>query len=66
MRIIVNGEKLEVSSGLNVLALLEQIGKPAAHVAVEHNGEVLDREGFAQVTLGENDKLEVVHFVGGG
>ena len=66
MHIIVNGEKLEVASGLNVLSLLEQIGKPAAHVAVEHNGEVIDRDGFSGVTLGENDKLEIVHFVGGG
>jgi thiamine biosynthesis protein ThiS len=66
MRIIVNGEKLEVASGLNLLTLLDHIGKPAAHVAVEHNGEVLDRDIFAQVTLGENDQLEVVHFVGGG
>lgn len=66
MHIIVNGEKLEVASGLNLLALLDQIGKPVAHVAVEHNGEVIDRDGFARVILGENDQLEIVHFVGGG
>jgi thiamine biosynthesis protein ThiS len=66
MQILVNGDSVEVASGLSLLALLERIGKPSAHVAVEYNGDILERDGFAAVTLRENDRLEIVHFVGGG
>lgn len=66
MRIVVNGESVEVDPGVTLVALLEQMGKPANHVAIEHNGDILDRAGFAEVALRENDRLEIVHFVGGG
>ena len=66
MLIIVNGSCLEVDSGFTLLALLDHMGKPSAHVAVEHNGEVLERSCFADVRLGDKDRLEIVHFVGGG
>jgi thiamine biosynthesis protein ThiS len=35
-------------------------------VAVEHNGEIVPRAGWAGTTLNGGDRLEVVHFVGGG
>jgi thiamine biosynthesis protein ThiS len=35
-------------------------------VAVEHNGEIVARAGWGEAVLGEGDRLEVVHFVGGG
>jgi thiamine biosynthesis protein ThiS len=66
MRVTVNGETMEVEAGLPLLSLLERIGKQAAQVAVEHNGEILDRAALATATLGEQDRLEIVHFVGGG
>jgi sulfur carrier protein len=66
MQVIINGETLELEAGLPLPALLERMGAPAAHVAVEHNGQVLDRDGFAAVVLREQDRLEVVRFVGGG
>lgn len=66
MQIIVNGDPLEVDAGLALPELLGRIGKAIEHVAVEYNGEVVEREGFAQVMLKEHDQLEIVHFVGGG
>jgi len=66
MQIIVNGSCLEVDSGFTLLALLDHMGKPSAHVAVEHNGEIVERNDFSSVTLDDEDRLEIVHFVGGG
>jgi thiamine biosynthesis protein ThiS len=66
MQIVVNGDSVEIESGVTLLALLARIGKPTAQVAVEHNGEVVERDDFAQRMLHANDQLEIVHFVGGG
>lgn len=66
MRIIVNGDHLEVESGLSLVSLLARLGKPSEHVAVEHNGNVVEGGSLTEVMLRENDQLEIVHFVGGG
>lgn len=66
MRIIVNATDLEVEEGTSVSALLARLGKPTSHVAVEHNGEIVDSGDFGKTLLRAEDRLEVVHFVGGG
>ncbi len=66
MRVLVNGEPLELEADLPLPRLLERLGKQPAHVAVEHNGEILDRDGLARAVLRPHDRLEIVHFVGGG
>jgi thiamine biosynthesis protein ThiS len=66
MHVIVNGESLELEADLPLLGLLERLGKSPAHVAVERNGDIVDRAEMATAVLGENDRLEIVHFVGGG
>lgn len=66
MRIIVNATDLEVAEGTSVSSLLARLGKPSSHVAVEHNGEIVDSAEFDRILLKPEDRLEVVHFVGGG
>ncbi len=66
MNVTVNGEPLELEAGLPLLLLLERLGKTPAHVAVERNGEILEREQMAKAVLRESDRLEIIHFVGGG
>jgi thiamine biosynthesis protein ThiS len=66
MNVKVNGASQSVQSGLSVRGLLEMWGKEPAHVAVEHNGRILERDEFATTVLLPEDCLEVVHFVGGG
>lgn len=66
MQIIVNGDPLEIEDGITLSALLLRVGKPAEHVAIERNGDVVDPAEFAATKLCAEDKLEVVHFVGGG
>ncbi len=66
MRIVVNGEEREVISSLSVEKYIESLGLSLQRVVVEYNGEVLSREKWKETILKEGDKLEIVHFVGGG
>lgn len=66
MRLEVNGEPKEVEAGATVRALLASIGMGDTLVAVERNGVIVPRAQHATTTLAEGDRLEVVHFVGGG
>lgn len=64
--ITLNGELRRIGSGWTVLQLLSELGRDPRTVAVEHNGELLARDGFGETRLREGDSLEVVHFVQGG
>jgi thiamine biosynthesis protein ThiS len=66
MHVTVNGKTLELEADLPLLGLLERLGKAPAHVAIERNGEILERTEMATAVLRESDRLEIVHFVGGG
>ncbi len=66
MIIHINGEQRELESGLSVTQILEELGIRPARVVVELNREVLARDAFATTALKEGDKIEIVHFVGGG
>ncbi len=66
MRITVNGNPREVAEGQPLPALLADLGAAAEHVAVEHNGAVVERADLAGVVLRAGDRLEIVRFVGGG
>jgi thiazole synthase len=64
--IIVNGEKRNFSGGESVAGLLAQLGIDARKVAVELNLEILPRTSYQNTRLNNGDKLEIVHFIGGG
>jgi thiazole synthase len=64
--LILNGDPHRVAPGTSVAALLDSLGLNGLKVAVERNLEIVPRSTFAEVVLGEGDKLEIVHFVGGG
>jgi thiamine biosynthesis protein ThiS len=61
-----NGELREVPEGLNLAALLEWLKLPADRVAVERNLEIVSRPQWSETIIRADDRLEVVHFVGGG
>ena len=61
-----NGEPREVPDGLSVSSLLEWLKFPADRVAVERNREIVPRTQWGATPLAAGDRLEVVHFVGGG
>jgi thiamine biosynthesis protein ThiS len=62
----VNGEPKEIAAGMTVWALLEQLGLNAGRVAVEYNHNILSRPKWAETTISEGDRFEIVQFVGGG
>jgi thiazole synthase len=66
LTIILNGEPRRIAAGTSIAALLTELDLPAAKVAVERNLEIVPRSTFGQVVLAEGDRLEIVHFVGGG
>ena len=61
-----NGETREISQETDLEALFDQLSLAAKRVAVELNGNVIRRVDWPQTTVDNGDKIEVVHFVGGG
>ena len=66
MNIYLNGELREVPENLTLAALLDWLKLPADRVAVERNREIASRSTWAETIIQPGDRLEVVHFVGGG
>ncbi len=66
MTLHINGEQHDFSDRLTIAALVAQLGMKPDRVAVELNLEIVPRAGWETTTLKDGDKLEVVHFVGGG
>ena len=65
-QIVVNGEARELEPGTRLLDLLASLSLDPRAVAVEKNGEVLQRSQLGQVELQPGDRLEIVRFVQGG
>ncbi|MBT3332731.1 MAG: sulfur carrier protein ThiS [Rhodospirillaceae bacterium] len=66
MRVVINGENREVPSSVTVTALLADLGLDARKIALEHNLEIVPRSAYDQTMVGDGDRLEIVHFIGGG
>jgi thiamine biosynthesis protein ThiS len=66
VEIILNGEKKRIDSQVTLDRLLELFSLPRQRIAVEHNREVVSRNDWPDTMVSDGDKIEVVHFVGGG
>jgi sulfur carrier protein len=66
MQILLNGEAREIISEMSLADLLTLFELPEKRVAVELNLEVIRRADWATTTVRVDDKVEVIHFVGGG
>ena len=66
VQVTINGREEALPSGLTVAGLLERRGVHTTMVAVEQNGRVLRKAEFPDAAIAAGDKLEIVHFVGGG
>jgi thiazole synthase len=64
--ITVNGEPRRIASGASIAALVTDLDLDPKAVAVERNLEIVPKSAYAEVALAEGDRLEIVHFVGGG
>ncbi len=66
MNLTINGEERRVTAPLSVEDLLRDIGLDPRKVAVERNLEIVPKSQYGQTPLADGDKLEIVHFIGGG
>ena len=69
MKLLINGEARDFSDSpttFTLAALVEILGMKADRVAVELNRDIVPRDRWAETMLRDGDRLEIVHFVGGG
>jgi thiazole synthase len=66
MQVTINGEGRTLAAALTVEALLAELGLDHRKVAVERNFTIVPRSAYGQTTVDEGDRLEIVHFIGGG
>lgn len=66
MRVELNGDPKELDEGTNLSSLVQQLALAPERVAVELNREVVRRADWPTTQLADGDRVEIVHFVGGG
>ncbi len=66
IKLTVNGDERSLERPQTVTELLTELGFDPRAVAVEYNGEIVKRATYAETTLDEGDRLEIVRFVQGG
>ena len=66
MTIFINGEARQLDDGLTVAAMLDTLELPKQRVAIELNRQVIRKQEWDSTPVSDNDRIEVVHFVGGG
>ena len=66
MNLTVNGETRMLEGAPNVAALVAALGLDGRKVAVERNLEIVPRSAYQETSLEDGDRIEIVHFIGGG
>ena len=66
MKLTVNGEVRALEGVRHVAALVTALGLDGRKVAVERNLEIVPRSAYADTVLHDGDRIEIVHFIGGG
>lgn len=66
MRVYLNGESKDVPDRLTLAQLVTQLELPERRIAIELNRNVVRRRDWENTNLSDNDRIEIVHFVGGG
>jgi len=65
-KIQLNGKKVIVTSNYSLFDLLRKYKLINKKVAVEYNGEIIPKVKYKKKNLKNNDRIEIVHFIGGG
>lgn len=66
MKLQINGEPRDFAPPLTLSGLVDELGMKADRVAIELNRSIVARDHWTETNLAEGDRLEIVHFVGGG
>ena len=65
-KIQLNGSSYEINNKTNLNQLLEKLKIQKTKVAIEVNGVIVEKKQYPKVILNKDDKVEIVHFIGGG
>mgnify|MGYP005725410021 FL=1 len=66
IKIVVNGRILTVNLKYSLKNLIEKLKAPIDKIAIELNEEIIDKNKFNKIFVKNKDKIEIVHFIGGG
>ena len=66
IKIKVNGKIKSISDKYKMSDLVKNLKIPMKKVAIELNQEIIDKKNISKINLKKNDKVEIVHFIGGG
>ena len=65
-KIQLNGKKVVIKTNYSIFDLLKKYNLSNKKIAIEHNGVIISKTDFKKKYLKDNDKIEIVHFIGGG
>jgi len=66
IKIRANGKLITIEHNLSLLKYIKKLKVPLNKVAIELNQEIMDKSKLGKIKLKNNDKIEIVHFIGGG
>ncbi|MDA8833986.1 sulfur carrier protein ThiS [Candidatus Pelagibacter bacterium] len=66
IKIKLNGKFSTINENLSLSIFLKELKIPLKKVAIELNQEIIDKNNLTIIKLKNNDKIEIVHFIGGG
>ena len=66
IKITVNGKQIQVIPNLSIKSLITKLKIPLDKIAIELNKKIINKKMISKINLRKGDKIEIVHFIGGG
>ena len=66
IKITVNGKQMQIIPKFSVKSLIVKLKMPLNKIAIELNKNIIDKKSISKIQLKKGDKIEIVHFIGGG
>ena len=66
IKIKLNGKFIKIQDKITLLSLIKKLKVPIKKVAIELNQTIVNKKSLGKIKLKKNDKIELVHFIGGG
>tara|TARA_B100000963_G_C22354272_1_gene548710 strand:- start:428 stop:646 length:219 start_codon:yes stop_codon:yes gene_type:complete len=66
IKITVNGKQMQVMLKFSLKSLITKLKMPINKIAIELNEKIIDKKRISRIQLKKGDKIEIVHFIGGG
>ena len=66
IKITVNGKQMQVIPKFSLKSLITKLKIPLNKIAIELNMKIIDKKNISRIQLKKGDKIEIVHFIGGG